>query len=566
MRHSSLALSLGFILLSGTAMAQQVPSSAEVGRVNSSIPQQMAPSSISVPEDLSTTPDVKAPRGAEKIKLVLKKVNVFGATKLTDGEIRGAYKNQLNKQITLVDVYAIANRITKIYRNHGYILSRAVVPQQQIKNGVVEIQVVEGFISGYSIQGDNFGARDQIEAFAQKMMSKGTLTAKDLERYLLLMNDLPGMTVRSVLAPSKTVAGGADMVLVVEQKKYQGMASLDNFGNSYLGHERFTLGGQANSLFGSSDQINGTVLWAPDHNELQYYSAGIRKNVGTEGTKIGMNASYTATDPSLPNALGGNLEPEGESMSLSFNAVHPFIRSRDLNVNGGLTFDVTRNKTDYAPGLSTIETKDDQRIVRANGQVTYLDGYAGYNAMNAMVSKGLEILGSSEKGDSNLTRSNGDPAFTKFNLDASRLQRLYGPFTGLVAMSGQYSLDSLLASEQFGLGGSEFGRGYDASEVIGDHGLAGKLELAYNGTVQKKYLDTYQVYTFYDLGAVWTRSPLAGQPDRESVSSAGIGTRLSFTPNLRGDAFLAKPLTHDIPSRGDDNRDWRFKFALTSNF
>ncbi len=563
-----LAFSFGFVLLSGTALAQQfVPPTADAGRVNSDVRMQTAPQgAINVPQDMTTTAEVTAPKGADKVKLVLRRVNVNGATKLANDEVEAAYQGMIGKKISLVDVFAIANKITRIYRDHGYLLSRAIVPQQQIKDGVVKIQVVEGFISGYAIQGKDFGARREIEAFAKKMMSKGTLNAKDLERYLLLMNDLPGMSVRSVLAPSKTVAGGADMILVVQQKKFQGLAAVDNFGNSYLGHERLTLGGQTNSLFGSSDQINGTVLWAPDHDELQYYSAGLRHNVGNEGTKIGVNVSYAKTDPSLPNFLGGLLEPEGESVTVSFNALHPFIRSRDLNVNGGLIFDITSNKTDYAPGLSAIETDDDQRIIRANGQVTYLDSYAGYNAANAVISQGLEVFGSSEKGDSNLSRANGDPGFTKFNLDLSRLQRLYGPFTGLLAMTGQYSADSLLSSEQFGLGGTEFGRGYDSSEITGDHGLAGKVELAYNGQVQRPYLDNYQVYTFYDLGAVWTRSPLIGQDSKESLASAGVGTRLTFNPYVRGDAFIAKPLTHDITSRGDDSKDLRFKFALTSNF
>lgn len=564
---SAATLSLAFALLSGTASAQALPPSVDAARVRTDIDRQIKPKAISTPDDLSTTPDVKAPAGAEKISLTLKQVKVVGAHKVPDAEVAKTYEHLLGKKISLVEVYAIANRITKIYRDHGYILSRAIVPKQEISNGTVQIQVVEGFVSSYSIQAPkDVGAQREIRAFADKLVGSGTLSAQNLERYLLLMNDLPGIKVRSILSPSKTVVGGADMTLVVEQDKFNGLASIDTFGNSYLGPLRATLGSQFNSLFTSSDQINLTGLAAPDHDELRYISGAIRHNIGAEGTKAGMNLSYTVTDPSLPNDLGGLLEPEGESFTLGFNVDHPFIRSRSLNVLGGLAFDITKNRTNYAPGLAAIETSDSQRIVRANGQVTYLDSFAGYNVANASVSQGLGIFGASEEGDSNLSRSEGDPEFTKLNFDVTRLQRVYGPITALFGVSGQISNDPLLASEEFGFGGSDYGRGYDSSEITGDDGIAGKFEVAYSGNVEKKYLNDYQIYTFYDIGKVWNQDPGAGGNDSDSAASVGVGTRMTFTSYLKGDAFIAVPLTHEVPSRGDHDQNPRFKFSLTSNF
>jgi hemolysin activation/secretion protein len=123
-----------------------------------------------------------------------------------------------------------------------------------------------------------------------------------------------------------------------------------------------------------------------------------------------------------------------------------------------------------------------------------------------------------------------------------------------------------LSSEQFGFGGSQYGRGYDFSEITGDSGLAGKAELAYTIRTGQKYLGSYQPYVFYDLGKVWNRTPAAGQPSHESAASAGAGTRFTFTPALLGDLFVAKPLTRDVSSRGDSGDDIRFKFALTTNF
>jgi len=563
--RSRFVLSVALTLLSSTALAQNIPSTIDAGRMQNNINREVTPGAVAIPLDLSTTPDVKAPAGAEKVKLVLHRIVIEGATQVPLSKIETAYTGMLNKQITLADVYKIANKITLIYRNDGYLLSRAVVPEQKIHDGVVHIRIVEGFINSYSIKGGDFAGRKQVETYANKLVGSGTLSSKNLERYLLLMNDIPGLKVRSVLVPSR-VAGGADMTLIVEEKKAQGFAGVDNYGNRFIGPERITVGGQLNGLFHTDAEAHAAALWAPSHDELRYFSTGTSKTVGSEGTKLSLNASYTETDPTLPLALGGALDPKGKAYDVTAKVDQPFIRSRNKNWNGGLAFDLTRNRTLFGPGLGALETDDQQRVVRANSQFNFLDGWLGYNATNITLSKGLEILGSSEKGDAGLSRAAGDPGFTKLNVDLSRLQNIYGPFTGLLGLTGQYASHALLSSEQFGFGGNDYGRGYDYSEITGDHGLAGKVELAYNGKAEKRYLSDYQIYTFYDLGKVWNRTPAAGQNSSDSAASAGVGSRLTFTPAVRGDAFIAKPLTRDVVSRGSDGDDWRFKFSLTSNF
>ncbi|MDB5478817.1 MAG: Hemolysin activation/secretion protein, partial [Alphaproteobacteria bacterium] len=243
-----------------------------------------------------------------------------------------------------------------------------------------------------------------------------------------------------------------------------------------------------------------------------------------------------------------------------------FIRSRNLNVSAGVSFDITKSKTDFAPGLAAIETRDNQRIIRANSEISYLDDWNGFNAFSGSVSQGLELFGSSEKGDAKLSRPLGDPRFTKVSGEISRLQHLYGPLSVLIGVAGQYSFEPLLSSEEFGFGGSGFGRGYDTSQITGDQGIGSKIEFDFDQVLPLRYLNAYQVYTFYDFGKVWHRDPSVGQEAGSSAASAGLGTRFSLIRNIKGDAFMAKPLTQDIPSRGVEANNWRFQFSLTSNF
>lgn len=564
----SLASVMLLALGSTTALAQ-VPANVEAGRVRTDIEKQIQPS-LNVPRsDVTTAPLVKAPQNADKIKFTLTHIDVQGSKDIPQSDIEAIYKKDLNKTVTLQRIYEIANEITMLYRDRGFILSRAIVPPQEIgKNGTVRIQVVEGFVTRYNVRGDvPAGLKSKVEQYAHQLMGKGTVSAQNLERYLLLLNDLPGVRVRSILSPSETTPGGADLTLVVEQQKVNFLLGADNFGNAYLGQMRYTGGVQVNSPFGGPDQINANVLLAPANKEIQYYAMGYQRFVGAEGTRVGVNASYTATEPSLPNALGGNLDPRGQSTSFSASVVHPFVRSRSFNVNGGLSFEVNENRMFYAPGLGALETDDDLRVIRATGDVTYLDSWHGFNVARAQISQGLEIFGSSESGDANMSRPDGQPDFTKFNLEVSRLQRVYGAFNAFIGVAGQWTDDALLVSEEMGIGGPDYGRGYDLSEVTGDKGLAGKVELSYRQPANYKYLQIVEPYAFYDVGAVWNYDPGAGLSSRASLASTGVGVRANINDNIRADTFIAKPLTRSVPSRGpDDEDDWRWKFSVTSNF
>lgn len=557
------ALSLG---VSSVAFAQAVPSSVDPGRVRSDIERRTLPQ-VAPDSEITASPMAKAPAGADQVKFVLADLNVIGAHDVSKADIQSIYQNDLGKTITLQRVYDIANQITLTYRDRGYILSRAVVPPQEIEDGTVRIQIVEGFVTHYQVQGDvPAGLKAKVEDYAKQLMGRGTVSAKNLERYLLLMNDLPGVRVRSVLSPSANTPGGADLTLVVEQRKAEFLLGMDNFGNSFLGPVRYSAGVQLNSLFGEAGQINANTLQVPDHKEIQYYAIGYQNFIGSEGTRAGMTGSYTLTEPSLPNGLGGALDPQGQSYSVGASVVHPFVRSRAMNVNGGLSFEWNENTTEFGPGLAAIETDDDTRVIRATGDMTFLDNWHGFNSGRMVVSQGIEAFGSSETGDSNLSRPAGEADFTKVNAEVTRLQRLYGPINGFVGVTGQWSDDALLSSEEMGLGGPDYGRGYDLSEITGDRGIAGKAELSWREQMGYTYLDTIEPYAFYDLGAVWNKDPGAGLPSRTSLASTGLGVRANINNNLRADTFLAKPLTREVPSRGDSSDDWRWKFSITSNF
>ncbi|MCA1481484.1 ShlB/FhaC/HecB family hemolysin secretion/activation protein, partial [Bradyrhizobium sp. NBAIM08] len=123
------------------------------------------------------------------------------------------------------------------------------------------------------------------------------------------------------------------------------------------------------------------------------------------------------------------------------------------------------------------------------------------------LSQGLPVMGASRSGSDELTNPGGQSDFTKATLEASREQGLTEEIGVQVAFAGQKSLDRLLSSEQFGYGGSRFGRASDFAEISGDDGVAGGMELRYGRDVELSWLQGYQLFAASDVGLVWNDVP-----------------------------------------------------------
>ena len=143
-----------------------------------------------------------------------------------------------------------------------------------------------------------------------------------------------------------------------------------------------------------------------------------------------------------------------------------------------------------------MDSEDRLRIVNFGLAYDFVDKNRGVNLVSFNLSKGFDVFDSTKTGSQNLTREQGHSDFFKISGEMLRLQQLVPSWMLLGSMSWQYSFEKLLASEEFGVGGSQYGRAYDSSEITGDQGLAFKLELQKAFQVKNKYLRGLQAYTF----------------------------------------------------------------------
>ena len=305
--------------------------------------------------------------------------------------------------------------------------------------------------------------------------------------------------------------------------------------------------------------ISVQVVTAPDHHpqrELDFLSLGYSQNIGAEGTVASVNASITSTSPGFELS---EFDVRGTSRSMSFALTHPFIRSRTENLNMSLRLDI--NNTERHDNVSIDAIEDRLRVIRLGGNYQFADRFVGINVISAEISRGLDILNARKRDSANLTRARGRPEFTKATASIMRIQRLSRNFELFASVSGQKSADILLSGEEFGIGGVAYGGAYDGSEIIGEEGLAGKLELRYNSSRAPSSAQGYQLFTYYDVGRVWDWDNTAVRDRIRSLASIGMGIRVDLNENISGSAEIALPLTRTIDSEG--NKDPRFFFTLS---
>ena len=230
-------LCLAAILAASGAVHAQLPGTVQPGQIERQFqkpPEPRAqPGAIRVPET-----GQKPPANAAQIKFALTRVDIAGATVYAADVLRSAFESQIGKEVTLADIYGIAERLTTRYRNDGYILSQVVVPAQTVDGGVVRLEAIEGYVADVRVEGAGAGATQNILEHAHKIKASRPLTAAALERYLLLINDLPGVFARGVLASSKSQPGASDLVIQVTPRLFSAGLSIDNRGSRSLGPRR----------------------------------------------------------------------------------------------------------------------------------------------------------------------------------------------------------------------------------------------------------------------------------------------------------------------------------------
>jgi hemolysin activation/secretion protein len=537
MRHTSLLMvTVAMLALPLTAHAQ-----TSTSRV---VPQNRPDQNPRVSR-ARPAPGPKIPRGRVRSTpvspFVLREVRLEGST-LPPAMIDAAWRPFVGKTVDTRDLVKITDALARAYEQRGYAIYTVVAPDQTFTDGVLHLRALEGYIAETAVEAPNAKSRAQADRYLAHLKAERPLRRETLERYISLIRDIPGMS-NEIALENGAGDDGVRLKLKLTPKPVQMALSINNRGTAYLGRTQVQADLYLNGLLRSGDQTRFSVAAPTDADRFQSYSVSHSTPIGSDGLTLGVNAGYLKTKPKVGGLVG---HAKSAGIQLSYPLRRGYERDTYINLsmdgidsdNAFLGYTFANDRTRAARLALSTSAQTERRLWYVSGTVSQ-----GIDGLGARTDPLLAKL------DFRKLNVRGGAAFSLGKQGALRLNA-----------AGQATGDRLPGTEQFAIGGDEFGRGYEASVIAGDSGVAGSAELAFVPAKPPKGFAGSELYTFVDGGKVWYRGRFGYAGSHADLRSAGAGARVRIRDKAIVQIEAAKALSNDIAFL--DSRPWRGVVAI----
>jgi hemolysin activation/secretion protein len=548
---------VAFAILATTqvAHAQQIPSA---GTQLQQLPQAPAPPK-SDPE-LIVDKSVGSADAEAGPTIVVRSLQVSGQTLFSEAELRAASGFASGSTLSFAQLRHLAARISEFYHVRGYFLAQGYLPEQDVQDGDVTIAVVEGRYGKIDLRN---GARldDDVPAGILRGLDPRDIVANaPLERRLLLLSDIPGVSLKGTLVPGSEV-GSSDLIVdIARGPLISGSLEADNAGSRYTGAYRFGGTINVNNPGGYGDLLSLRLL-ASDGG-LGYGRISYQAPLGN--LTLGLAFAHLRYDLGREfEALDGS----GTADILSVYGSYPLVRSRRANLYALVSFDYKKLRDE----LRLVSSSSDKRVVAATfGFVgDSRDDLAGGGANSfsfGWTSGDLDIRSAPERAaDTATARSNG--GYNKLQSSFARLQSLAGPLSLYGAVRGQIAFDNLDSSEKIELGGAYGVRAYPEGESFGDTGYVATIEARLRlNEAGATSLGQFELIGFVDTGEVkYAENPWFAGSNHIVRSGYGAGINYYGPEGIVVRGSYARKLGTS-PATSAPDRDGRFWFQLVKLF
>ena len=547
---TTLALSLATAL---PALAQPAPDAGRVLR-------ETQPPTLSAPRPTSgiviQKPVTEAvPAGGTTV--TVKALRFTGNARFSNAELLQVMNDVTGQSFDLAGLRGLADKLTRHYHANGYPFARAFLPAQNIADGEVRIDIIEGRYGKVQATGDASLHAD-AQNFLTPLQPGMVIESGALERASLILNDQPGIQTTPLIRPGQELGTGDLVVNVSRTPLAHGDVGADNHGNRYTGTLRLRANLLLDSPFLFGDQV--TVRGIYSEEDLWLGSLGYSLPLGSSGLRA--NVSYAHTYYELGEDFA-SLDAHGTAKVASAGLTYPVIRSQQSNLTVGATWqhkklndqqDSTSSSNDKSSNSVVLAMPFDHRDALGGGGITY--GSFSATLGRLKLDAGLDATDRSSGTDTRGT-------FGKWNADLARLQALPANFTLFGRVSAQSVNKNLDSSEDFSLGGPNGVRGYPVGEGIGDEGWLAQIELRYQW-------QNFAPYLFHDMGRVrinakpGTITP-AVQDNTRSLAGSGFGLRYAAT-RWHADVNLAWRSHGGEPTSDSRDRDPRVWATASCTF
>lgn len=487
-----------------------------------------------------------------KISFILKGINLEGRTAIPLAELEKFWEPSLNKEISLSDLQEIAQKISNYYRQKGFFLTQVLIPPQKImpKASYVNFKVVEGILNSIRVEGGGKTEQDLINSQIKDIEVGGVLNMKNIETRLLSVRKTPGYDIRPILVPAKDNSGSTDLVLKIESRTLAQVAvSYDNSGNKLNGKHRVSVDSVAFNTVARSKTLASTLH---DYKGAHYnfYRARQTQFIGNYGTRAYFEYVQSKARPDIL------IETKSKYDYANIMLMHPLIYKRDQTLRVRLAVD---GQNDSTKSLGQRFKDDYIRAIRVG--LLYNKTYENdFWEVSSIVHRGLRHGLGARK--SNLpSRLGGRRDFLYADGRALWAHQFNERFSMFTMLGWQASRHPLLASEEMSIGQTNFGRGYESTEISGDMGFGALIEGRVMTRPFEKLFNFVQYYTSYGGGRVINYHQKVDSTRKNRLTSFALGVRASMLKNFTFNFEAAKPISKQNTTLGD--KKWRFTAKVT---
>lgn len=460
----------------------------------------------------------------------------------------------VGSQQDLNGLRSAAARLTAHYQRGGYPLARAYLPAQEIQNGIVRISVLEGVYGQVVLNNASRTRNHVLQPALDALHSGDAVHGAELDRALLALNDIPGVTAKGTLRAG-AVTGSTDLIVNAESGPWiSGSVDADNYGGAYTGEYRLSAAANINSPLTLGDQLDVRLL--SSDRQQRYYHIDYSLPLGPWSTRVGAGMS------AMRYELGREfiyLEAHGRADTANVYIRQTLLRSRDASVQASLQYEHKRLQDDY----DAVDYTRAHRVglwtaaLNASANDHFLGG--GRNAAYLSYSRGNLRFGDNALRDEDRRFKHAGGRFGMVNASLGRLQHVAGPVQFYGRLRAQWSSKNLNSSEKFSLGGPYGVRAFVPGAASGDQGWQASGELRYLP------LPGLQLSAFIDAGAVQAnKRSWTDERNRHSLTAFGFGIAHAGPTHLIN-VSAAWPLQQSMPRTSTDQEP-RFWVQATRYF
>ena len=571
--RKSMVISISSLLLSGFGF----PSYAQIPSVSSPLTRPIEPlkpklpikppSQILNPAQVSPSTDAKDKPSQipqNEVLIPVKRIDVLGSSILTSVEIESLVVPLQNKSVTLNQLQEVTDKISQIYQDLNYITSRAVLIPQDIKDGIVTIQVKEGSLERVDVKraGDLVGRLNDSYIRDRVLQAGATpLNFANLEDALQLLRADPLIgDIRANLTTGSQANQSILQITVSEAKSFSIRPFFDNYGNTSTGIYRIGVNLQELNTTGNGDSI---LVGYTRSGSADIYQLNYQYPINPQGGTLGFNFSAGQSPITEPPFDSLNILTDSQTYELAYR--QPLLRSprEEFAIGVSTAFENSGsyfgNRSFNFQNFKFDDGRSQSRVLRLSQDYLSRDP-SGAWVLRSIFNMGLNVLGATIRND-----GSPDGRFFYWGGQVLRVQRI-GTDRDTLAffrLNMQFSGDQLLSLNRFSIGGAQSIRGYRQNQLTGDNGIQASVELQFPVARDEEGLATVKLLPFVEAGTIWNSSGV--NSTNQSLIGLGLGATYQPMRNLLFRLDYGIPLVN-VSNSGNNLQDSGLYFSINANF